>query len=581
MKKKIWIPILLSSALLSSAIALAACEHSHSWVRSSNATHHFYECDCGQIKEKEPHDFSNGKCPVCGKQTSEGLSFALSSDQSYYLVENLGNCTDTDVVIPSVYNGKAVTRIADNAFIRCNTIESVYIPEGVEWIGAFAFMDSGLKELYLPDSVREISYSAFSNCPNLESIAVGTGLSRIYNLAFGNCKALKSVYLSDLAAWCSVDAMSNPLTGAKDLYLNGELITELVIPEEVKEISPHAFSGSAITTLTITGGVTKIGEAAFSHCQRLKKVNVTGDLLEIGHDAFYSCYELTKVTLPDSLREIKSNAFEYCKLLSELSLGKGVTKIGRSAFRNCSSLTKVVIPESVEEIDQNAFSSPALTVYCEATNASENWHSDWASDSDYNVPIVFNCRTNERDWAGNYYAVIDGVRYRLGNGEATVIRQSASLRGDVVIPERVTYNKVEYTVQAITKLAFCDCKMLTGITLADTITRIGQSAFLRCSTLEEIALPYGVTSIEDRTFADCKALKKIVLPKTVTFIGNNAFKDDRALTNIQYGGRKAEWNALEKGLGWNDGTAFYSVLCKDGTLDMSGREITLGIISRR
>lgn len=70
---------------------------------------------------------------------SVGLSYSLNGDGSYW-VTSVGECTDTEVVIPAHYNGKAVTGIAEEAFAYNETITSVYIPSSVKKIQANAFL---------------------------------------------------------------------------------------------------------------------------------------------------------------------------------------------------------------------------------------------------------------------------------------------------------------------------------------------------------------------------------------------------------------------------------------------------------
>ena len=86
---------------------------------------YYYSCKCGAtgIKTFEygsttDHNFVNGRCTYCGKEqeASKGLAFTLLNDGTYE-VSGIGSCTDTEIVIPSVYNDKPVTSIGDSAFV--------------------------------------------------------------------------------------------------------------------------------------------------------------------------------------------------------------------------------------------------------------------------------------------------------------------------------------------------------------------------------------------------------------------------------------------------------------------------------
>jgi hypothetical protein len=92
---------------------------------------------------------------------------------------------------------------------------------------------------------------------------------------------LTGVYITDLAAWCQIDfydSNSNPINYAKNLYLNEELVNNLIIPNEVTEIKPYAFYGAeSIKTVTIHDGVNSVGNQAFSLCFYLSSITILSD----------------------------------------------------------------------------------------------------------------------------------------------------------------------------------------------------------------------------------------------------------------------------------------------------------------
>jgi hypothetical protein len=98
------------------------------------------------------------------------------------------------------------------------------------------------------------------------------------NWAFSGCKALTSVYITDLSAWCNITfgSFSNPLSNDAKFYVNNEELTELVIPDNVKRINDYAFDGlKSLTKVSIGTGVTSIGKSAFSRCSSLASVHIT------------------------------------------------------------------------------------------------------------------------------------------------------------------------------------------------------------------------------------------------------------------------------------------------------------------
>lgn len=97
------------------------------------------------------------------------------------------------------------------------------------------------------------------------------------------------------------------------------------------------------------------------------------------------------------------------------------------------------------------------------------------------------------------------------------------LTGDVVIPEKVIVNGIEYTVSGIYDYMFSGSKTLTSITLPNTIRYIGVLAFNNCSALESINLNDGLLYIDKGAFQLCTKLTDIKIPDSVMYIGDFAF----------------------------------------------------------
>ena len=177
--------------------------------------------------------------------------------------------------------------------------------------------------------------------------------------AFYYCEGLTSVHISDIAAWCNIDfdgAYSHPLYHSHHLYLNGEEVKDLIIPNSVTSIGEKAFYYcSGLTSVTIGNSVTSIGESAFSHCSGLTSVTIGNSVTSIGKYAFSSCSDLTSVTIPNSVTSIGDQGFYGCSGLTSVTIGNSVTSIREATFFGCSGLTSVTIPNSVTYIGHQAF----------------------------------------------------------------------------------------------------------------------------------------------------------------------------------------------------------------------------------
>ena len=167
-----------------------------------------------------------------------------------------------------------------------------------------------LQNVILPEGVKTIGMRAFNGCSNLQTVSIPSTITTIEEKAFYRCQSLTGVNISDLKAWCTINFMSdsesydpdaNPLYYAHHLYLNGEEVTELVIPDGTIGISSYAFwGGSNIISVVIPDKVTTVGSCSFSDCSNLTSVTFGKDVANIWSYAFDGCNKLTSVTVKAS-----------------------------------------------------------------------------------------------------------------------------------------------------------------------------------------------------------------------------------------------------------------------------------------
>lgn len=180
-------------------------------------------------------------------------------------------------------------------------------------------------------NVTSIGYQAFYECKNLTGITIPSSITSIGVEAFYHCYYLSSVNINDIEAWCRISfaispspVYSNPLYYAHHLFLNGEEIKDLVIPNNVTSINDYVFNGcSELTSLTIPSNVTYIGAYAFSGCMRLNTIFCLNPIpfycakkSTFGCDTdylrdYYDIYNYATLHVPMGSKEAYSSAFEW------------------------------------------------------------------------------------------------------------------------------------------------------------------------------------------------------------------------------------------------------------------------------
>ena len=137
---------------------------------------------------------------------SSGLDYQMFYDEPGYTVRR-GKCKDSNVVIPSSYNGKSVVSIGSWAFEGWSSIRSVSIPSSVTKIEELAFNDCiNLSQIYMSENLKSIGAGSFLGCKSLQQITLPKTLTSIDSWAFDRCESLRSIkYTGTVRQWKNID----------------------------------------------------------------------------------------------------------------------------------------------------------------------------------------------------------------------------------------------------------------------------------------------------------------------------------------------------------------------------------------
>ena len=524
-----------------------------------------------------------------------GDSFIFYEDSSSVTLRGLSQPigqfkmpTNGVLELPSIFHGKPVTAISSDAFKgRTDIVGSVVIPDSITKIGQNAFANcASLESINIPEGVTKLENGTFTDCISLSTITLPSTLKDIGDLSghhgpFKNCTALQSISIP-----------TNVTTIGYYAFLNCSSLKSINIPDGVTEIGRSAFQGcSALTSINIPDGVTEIGDYAFQNCSALETVNISdsSQLTSIGSDAFKNCSALTSVNIPDGVTSIGWDAFQDCSSLTSITIPDGVTSIGWYTFQDCSSLTSINIPDSVTSIGRQAFYGCSALKTVNISDSSQLTSIGYAAFEgcsalqSINIPdsvtsigndAFYSCSALETvniydtsqltsigDGAFENCSALQSIMIPEGviSIEVATFRNCTSL-SEVVLPSTLKELKGADIIEDggwVYVGGFTNCSSLKTINIPDGVIIIGDctfkgcsaletvnisdssqlasieyAAFYGCSALTSINIPDGVTTIEQSAFQDCSALTSITIPGGVTSIGGSAFKGCSALTSI-------------------------------------------------
>ena len=284
-------------------------------------------------------------------------------------------------------------------------------------------------------------------------------------------------------------------------------IMSVKIPASMAKVDALSFNRcKSLKSVVISDGVSEIGSYAFANCSSITSLNIPDSVIKIGRMAFTECVSLSDVSLSKNLKEIDSRAFEGCKSLVSVNIPAGIPEIKDGVFYDCFNLENVKIPASVTKIGTNAFKNCIKLNSLEYSGTMEQW------------------------------SAIEKERFWRAWSKISFVKCSD---GEIELKPYIVWD------------GKFDCNFpYEEFTIPNRVMEIVAQAFMDCKSLKSVVIPDGVRIIGGWAFNACSSLTSVFIPASVTRIDRDAFSCCTSLESMEFGGTKAQWEAIEKDEGW-------------------------------
>lgn len=367
-------------------------------------------------------------------------------------------------------------------------------------------------------TVTHFDSHAFLNCRNLVSITIPSTITSQEWSVFENCENLHRVYIEDLESYILLNvgayAEGSPLCYGADLYLNGELVTDLVIPEGITSISDYKFRNcTSIENVKFPSTLKELSWFAFAMCPNLKHIDTSvSSIKKLGRYAFMDCESLEEITLPATLNTMGGMAFGDDGWFSN----------------GCKNLRKIISlattpPWSVENNTfLEALYSSAVVYVPDESVSKYRQAKEWKMFADIR-PL-----SAEKPIAETKTITYDNLIYEINLSENFAKVTGCEAGYHLVIPATVEYNGKTYPVEEI---GYRGLFSSTISRIEAPLKRIGIKSFLFCLFLEKCELPSTLTYIPSYAFP-VSTIPYLVLSEGITEIAPRAFRHEEGVDDM-------------------------------------------------
>lgn len=281
-----------------------------------------------------------------------------------------GVCMECDA-LDNVNFPENINKLPQSFFMGCRKADMSYLPETIVEIGDYAYSETPITDLVIPDRITKIGKGAFEKCMSLRTVDTGPGITELPENAFYQCKTLETVELCDSIKKIGNSAFEEcynliNIRFPKSLTYIGEKCFQSCTKLKnvdlentvLKEIGGYCFfECKVLESITLPSTLSKVHEKCFEACYKLESIELPDQITRLPEYMFWNCKSLKGVKFPTKLTTIANYAFEYCSALEKVEFPDALSFVGNYSFRNCTSLKSVKCPETTTTIAKEAFLS--------------------------------------------------------------------------------------------------------------------------------------------------------------------------------------------------------------------------------